>query len=84
MTEKQGCAKCGSDRVLEDVRVVDGTLDEDLVAKVEREPHARRHEGAVSVPLKARVCGSCGFAELYASDPAILFRAEADSMVGQQ
>ncbi len=84
MTEHESCPKCGSNRVIDDVRIV-AFEGGHLVAKVQKKPHAKLFKGTVSVPLKARVCGACGYAELYASDPASLLEAQsvADSMFGK-
>ena len=75
MTEREKCPKCGSTRVMNDVRIVAGSLEEGVTVQVQKNPHAKLFKGTVGVPLKARVCGECGYAELYASDPASLLEA---------
>ena len=75
MTEREQCPKCGSTRVMNDVRIIDGSFEEDLSVQVQKTPHAMLFKGSVGVPLKAQVCGACGYAELYASDPARLLEA---------
>lgn len=76
MTKREHCPKCGSSRVMSDVRIVDGALEEEVRAEVHRKPDAKLFKGAVRVSLKAHVCGECGFTELYAADPAQLFEAQ--------
>jgi hypothetical protein len=69
------CAKCGADRVIEGVHVLDrGEYqgEGDLSATVFRRPEGLLFKGAVSTPLTAHVCGSCGFVELYATEPGLL------------
>jgi hypothetical protein len=71
--DKPTCAKCGSDRVVTRVRIMDrghyGADSGDLSAVVYAEPNAMMFKGAQRHDLSARVCGSCGFTELYLSDP---------------
>ena len=74
MSEK--CAKCGSDAVMSDVRVADA-LEEELAVEVQTKPHAMFLKGTVRVPLRATVCGACGYAELYATDAARLSATQA-------
>jgi hypothetical protein len=72
------CVKCGSRAMVEGVRVIDRTenyVPVDLTVRVDRNPGALLFKGAVSSTLKARVCGDCGFIELFAGQPAALLRA---------
>ena len=80
--ENNLCSKCGRSEVLNDLRVVDRTLEEDWMAaaadlkvEVETKPAARVFKGIVGFPLSARVCGSCGFAELFVANPKKLVEA---------
>lgn len=75
MTRQDQCPKCDSTRVIDDVQVVDGTLQESLKAQVHSRPQAKLFKGTVGVRMKARVCGACGFTELYADNPARLLEA---------
>ena len=75
MLASQHCPKCQSEEIIENVRVVDRTLEEgfggtihDLKVEVLTKPKAKILKGAVGVPLVARVCADCGFTELYVSD----------------
>ena len=79
MNQNDGCPKCGSSDVIGDARIVDRTLEEELRVTVQRKPNAKVFKRTVGVTLKARVCGSCGHAELYASDPVRLLEAHKES-----
>ena len=72
------CLKCGTDAQVEGVRILDrvhlsGSLD--LTAQVERNPGAFLFKGAETSSVDARVCGACGFVEMYARKPKSLVRA---------
>ena len=75
-----GCPKCGCTVIVEGVRVLDrghGGAEHDLSVAVYRHPTARVFKGEVTCNLWARVCGNCGFTELYAENPTALVRAAA-------
>ena len=74
MSESDICPKCGAEGVTIDANIAD-TLEESLTAQVHTKPGAMFFKGTVSVPLKALVCGACGFAELYATNPSKLLEA---------
>ena len=74
MTNLEKCPKCGSTQVMNDVQVADA-LEENLKVQVQQKPHALLLKGTVRVPLKAQVCGTCGYTELYATDPKRLLKA---------
>lgn len=73
------CTKCGSSEVLRDVRIMDrghGSADAgNLSAVVYGNPAAWIFKGKVRIELTACVCGSCGYAELYAVDPPAMLAA---------
>jgi predicted nucleic-acid-binding Zn-ribbon protein len=73
------CLKCGSTKVITNARVMDrGDANSDagdLTLVLYDDPKAWFFPGAHKFPLKAHVCCSCGFTELYAGDPAGLFEA---------
>ena len=78
------CPRCGSDEVMPRVRVVERAEDglrHDLQAEVVRRPNALLFKRPERVNLTARVCGACGFTELYVDAPTALYRAylEADA-----
>lgn len=70
------CAKCGKDPVVEDVHILDrGRYDEEneLAAAVYR----GKGDGMKSAVV-GRMCGSCGYLELYVTDPAALVEVARD------
>ncbi len=80
------CMKCGSSDRLPDLAVVSSM---DNVASVPvsilafNNPDAWVFKGSVSQKLVARVCGACGFAELYVENPGV-FRAAIKKGVADQ
>ncbi len=79
MANPKKCSKCESTQVINEVKVVD-TYDEDLKVQVQQRPQALLLKGTVRVPLKAQVCSTCGYTELYATDPKRML--EAHEQVG--
>ena len=77
------CLKCGSDSVIPDVRLIDrgdGNARQPTELGVETKPQAILFTGEVRVPTRAQVCGDCGFVEVYAADPAVLWDAYVDRL----
>ena len=77
------CLKCGSDAVVPDVELVDrGESDARRPTQLgfETKPDAILFTGEVRVGTRARVCGDCGFVELYADDAAKLWDAYVDRL----
>ena len=77
------CSKCGSERMMENVRLLDRTADmsaKDLTAEVYEYPGALFFKGTAGATLRAHVCGSCGYSELYADNPAGLWQAYCVSL----
>ena len=54
---------------------IEDAMQEEVNLKVQKRPHAFILKGDVRVPLKACVCGACGFTEFYAEDPDKLRQA---------
>lgn len=78
------CTRCGSDEVMPRVRVVERAEDgarHDLKVEVQRRPNAVFFKRPQRNDLTARVCGVCGYAELYVDAPGALYAAylQADS-----
>jgi predicted nucleic-acid-binding Zn-ribbon protein len=81
MPEK--CARCGSDKVMENVHLhsdrdqASSVFDHRtrLVAYLHKNPDAWFRKGTVYSDLRARVCGSCGYTELYTTDFERLYEA---------
>jgi hypothetical protein len=60
------------------VRVLDRDGDsptKELSVRLDRNPSAWIFKGSEVVELTAKVCGRCGYTELYAADPAALWCA---------
>src|SRR5262245_35645030 len=67
------CTKCGARQVIPSVRVLDRDgeyTDKSLSVRLDRNPTAWIFTNSEVVDLKASVCGRCGYAELYATNPA--------------
>jgi predicted nucleic-acid-binding Zn-ribbon protein len=81
MTEGS-CPKCGCTVLVDGVRILDhryrGSV-EDLSVAVYKNPSGWVFKGEVRCRLWARVCGNCGYTELYAENPTDLVRAAAEA-----
>lgn len=78
MSEDQRCTRCGSTRILPYVDIKDSWdpgIAGELSVEVHEKPQAMIFKGAVKGPLVARVCGECGFVELFVKNPAELWKA---------
>lgn len=84
MSEVLICAKCGSDRIVPNARVRDrGHLNSDagnLTLIVYEKPDALLFKGAHQGELAARVCGDCGFTELFVEDAPELYDVYRQSL----
>lgn len=72
------CMKCGSNALVEEVRVIDRAdynVPLALTVQVDRKPGALLFNSAVTNKVEARVCGDCGFLEMYVKNPGALMRA---------
>jgi hypothetical protein len=70
------CPKCGSDRVIPDVHILDyGQWQGQLTARVDTNPDAIVFKGPMTSQLRGRVCGDCGFVELFVQNPGTLYKA---------
>lgn len=85
-TSTATCAKCGSPRVVPNARLVDRVNEYGLHGYggvqliVDRRPAAMVFKQSERATLQARVCGACGFVEIYASDADALFDAYQASL----
>lgn len=80
MPTQDKCPKCGSSEWIPDVTVMtQGTVAEGecaVMAEVQRRPRAIiRSKDPIRSPLKATVCGECGFTELHATEARELLSA---------
>jgi hypothetical protein len=86
MSEKK-CGHCGSDKMKEDVQLnsqsclpanrIDGPA-----AFVHSDPNALLLRGTVFGKLRARVCGGCGYTEIYTKNFEKLYEAYQQSQGG--
>lgn len=75
------CPKCHATGIIDDAHIIDHGdhhTRRDLSATVYKKPGAYLFKGAVSRPLTARVCASCGFVEFYVTDPRALLEASRE------
>jgi hypothetical protein len=77
MSSERACPKCGSVEVIPHVRIVAQTHrgKTDLLVEVYEHPGALLFKGTHAGALTARICGMCGFAELFVSNPQELLAA---------
>lgn len=78
MSDPLLCRRCGSDEVMPRVRVAergDDNMRYDLQVEVQRRPNAMIFKRPQRADLTARVCGACGYAELYVDAPGALYTA---------
>jgi hypothetical protein len=71
------CAKCGSDKIMSDVKIVDhghGNTKQDLSIEFYENPDALLFKGARRGTLLLSICGQCGHAELSVGNPEELWR----------
>ncbi|HEX5215394.1 MAG TPA: hypothetical protein VFV98_08005 [Vicinamibacterales bacterium] len=72
------CPKCQSNEVVDDVRVVDRGdhhSKNDLSVTVYQKPGNLVFKGTVYSNVTARVCGNCGYIELFAAEHRELLEA---------
>jgi hypothetical protein len=83
------CSKCGSSEIRSGVEIVAGVAGVDnfatphVYALAYRKPEARVFRGPAPHRLLARICGACGFVELYLEDPggfAALIKRDVDEV----
>ena len=77
------CHKCGSTEVVPDVEVrdYDASSYRELTLSVQlpRPPGSFIYQGSETSPLRAWVCGQCGYTELYAPNCRALLAAHRQS-----
>jgi hypothetical protein len=75
MKPADACTRCGSSKVIPRARVIERAADQALRVAVARKPAALVFKGEEKIDAYARVCGECGFVELFAEDPHALYEA---------
>ncbi len=83
MTETDVCAKCRSAQVMPKVRIMDrghysGDAG-DLTLVLYEDPEALIFKGTHEGSLSARVCGACGYVELFLQNPQELYAVYQDA-----
>ena len=76
MAEDNACYMCGSDKIIPHVRIVDrahSNMRRDLEVEVYEKPDALLFKGTHRSTLTARICGSCGYTEMFVSNPQELW-----------
>ncbi len=74
----EGCAKCGSDKIIPQAKVIDRAdynTETDLTVAVDEKPDAFVFKQRIRSGVTAKVCGNCGYLELYADEPQSLYSA---------
>jgi predicted nucleic-acid-binding Zn-ribbon protein len=73
------CPKCGSHDIVPEARVIDrGHMNDqskEMRVGVARKPEAWLFKQEERSDLFARICGGCGFAELYVREPRAIYDA---------
>lgn len=76
MAVTASCSKCGSDKIMSNVRIVDhGLMDSkhDLSIELHQNPDAFVLTRPLKGTLQSNVCGQCGHVDLSASNPEELW-----------
>jgi hypothetical protein len=75
------CTKCGSTKMAPRASLVDRDALpwQGIGVAVQRSPENLLFKGEERNEIYARVCGECGFIELFATDPAALYEAYLES-----
>ena len=73
------CQKCESKRIIPNLRILDrqdrGSVSQNLEVAIFEKPRAWIFKRTKRSTLRASICGDCGFAELFATDPRGLLSA---------
>lgn len=76
------CPKCGSTKIIPGARVIDrGDMGADfgnVQVGAARRPH-KLFKLQEKADVYARVCGACGFTELFVADPTAIYEAYLQS-----
>ena len=81
------CAKCGSTRIVPRARVIDrghfNAEQGNVRVSAARRPY-KLFKLQEKADVYARVCGACGFTELFVDDPASIYTAYVESQGGRE
>ena len=87
MTENETCPKCGSTRIMPEVRVFaqySANPKSDLFVEAYERPDALIFKHAQRGTVKARVCADCGHTELFVTNPQELWAAHQKAQMGDE
>lgn len=75
MALPQACPRCGASRIIERASVIDNGLagNDDTYVRVGPKLGSKFSKSSHDEKLLARVCGDCGYTELYAQNPQVLW-----------
>ena len=77
MTDRKNCSKCQSEKMISNVHVrdyADLMSVTPLSVEIYEKPEAMIFKGtSYETPLKAWICGECGYTELYVENPQQLY-----------
>ena len=72
------CAKCSSNKIIPNAIVIDRgdyNAESNLSVAIDGDPNALFFKERSRFPVKAKVCGDCGFTEFYVENPASIYVA---------
>lgn len=78
MNEITKCAKCGSDKIIPRVSLVERghyNVPDALTIRVDEKPDALFFKSSQTGKLYARICGNCGYVETYVDNHEELYSA---------
>ena len=78
MSNYHHCSKCASDQMMDGAYFADPG-GQRVVVGIDRHPRFGPLQRSASTQVHARLCGSCGFVELYANQPAELYEAYCEA-----
>lgn len=78
MSSYHHCSKCASDQMMDGAFFADPS-GQRVVVGIDRHPRHGPLARSASTQVHARLCGSCGFVELYANQPAELYEAYCEA-----
>jgi len=88
MNSRTTCSKCGSDKVVPRARVIDRgdhhSESGNVRVGVARKPQALMFKGLERTDIWARVCGECGYTELFVEDARSIYQAYLESQEGRE
>lgn len=78
MSSYHHCSKCASDQMMDGAFFADPS-GQRVVVGIDRHPRHGPLARSASTQVHARLCGSCGFVELYANQPSELYEAYCEA-----